>query len=349
MPDGLTVAGDELRADDALRLARRNQAILWRGDYRNARQLLAAMGRRLDRRPVRPGGAPADVFHRHRQATGRRAQLLNRVLVELGPGHTLDLSHAPDVSHACREAYGSPPPGHLLLPLPELLGVLGAHQWRVRGVLVPALGTTIHPHYGVFAPTRQEYVDLVAGVSWPSVTTAFDIGTGTGVLAVLLARRGAERVVATDIERRAVACARDNVRRLGLAGRVRVEHQDLFPPGRADLVVCNPPWLPAEPTSSLEAAVYDPGARMLRRFLHGLPDHLTPGGEAWLILSDLAERLGLRAELARMAVEAGLIVAGRHDIRPHHRTHRRGDPLSAHRAAEITSLWRLSTTSTPDE
>jgi SAM-dependent methyltransferase len=376
VPDTIIVAGDALRAGHALRLTRKNHAILWRGDYRNARQLLAAMARRLDGRAIHHGGTPADIFHRHRQARGRRAQLLNRVLVELGPDYTLDLPHAPVVSHAYQQAHGScvlsPAPGtspalgtadgcsgrpaardaschvhdpdgdNLVLPLPELLGVLGAHQWRVRGIRVPALGTTIHPHYGVFAPTRQEYVDLVADAPWPRVTTAFDIGTGTGVLAALLAQRGAERVVATDIELRAVACARDNIHRLGLADRIRVEHRDLFPSGRADLIVCNPPWLPAEPTSSLEAAVYDPGARMLRRFVHEIPHRLTPGGEAWLILSDLAERLGLRHEPTGMFTEAGLTVAGRYDSRPRHRTRRRGDPLSEHRAAEITSLWRLT-------
>jgi methylase of polypeptide subunit release factors len=109
------------------------------------------------------------------------------------------------------------------------------------------------------------------------------------VLAVLLAQRGATQVVATDIEPRAVVCARDNVRRLGLAGRIRVEHTDLFPSvGRADLIVCNPPWLPAKPTSSLEAAVYDPGAGMLRRLVREIPHHLTPGGEAWLVGPDTA-------------------------------------------------------------
>jgi methylase of polypeptide subunit release factors len=257
-----------------------------------------------------------------------------------------DLPHTPGDSHASQPV---PDPvidhprgtSHLILPLPELLGMLGAHRWRSRGVHVPALDATIHPHYGVFAPTRQDYIDLAAGMPWPRVDTAFDIGTGTGVLAVLLAQRGAAQVIATDVEYRAVVCARDNVRRLGLCGRVRVEHRDLFPCGRADLIVCNPPWLPAEPTSSLEAAVYDSGGDMLRRLVGGMPHHLNQGGEAWLILSDLAERLGLRDEPTGMFAAAGLVVAGRHDIRPRHRTRRRGDPLAEHRAAEIVSLWRL--------
>lgn len=115
----------------------------------------------------------------------------------------------------------------------------------------------------------------------------------------------------------------------------------MFPNGRADLVVCNPPWLPATPMSALDAAVYDPNSRMLRHFLRELPHHLTPGGQALLIISDLAERLGLREELTGMITAAGLTVLDRVDTRPRHNAHR-GDPLSGHRAAEITSLWRLS-------
>jgi methylase of polypeptide subunit release factors len=183
----------------------------------------------------------------------------------------------------------------------------------------------------------------VAAAPWPGATTAFDIGTGTGVLAALLARRGAARVVATDIEPRAVACARENMRRLGLG--IEVVRTDLFPAGRADLVVCNPPWLPATPAAPLDAAVYDPDSGVLRRFLLGLAERLTPGGEAWLVLSDLAERLGLRArdELTGMFADARLTVVDRLDTRP--RPRKRVDSLSVYRAAEITSLWRLSVAS----
>lgn len=155
-----------------------------------------------------------------------------------------------------------------------------------EGVEVPALGGRIHPHYGVFSPVRGEYIDLVAQAPLPGTGTAFDIGTGTGVLAAVLARRGVRRVVATELAPRALACAQDNLRRLGLQDRVELLAADLFPPGRAPLVVCNPPWLPARPSSAIEQAVYDEGSRMLKGFLAGLHEHLEPGGEGWLVLSD---------------------------------------------------------------
>jgi prophage antirepressor-like protein len=78
--------------------------------------------------------------------------------------------------------------------------------------------------------------------------------------------------------------------------------------------------------------------------LSGLRAHLTPNGEGWLILSDLAEHLGLRTreELLCWMSEAGLQLLGRHDIKPRHGKASDGtDPLHAARAKELTSLWRL--------
>ncbi|MFI6431530.1 methyltransferase [Rhodococcus oryzae] len=352
-PKKVETFGDELRADDAMRLASEGTAILWRGDFLGARQLLDALKRRLDRQQVKPDPDLAVTFHRHRQARAHRTRILSMVLIELGADFGIDLRRAPDIRDACREAYGEATEPSVA-SLQELLGAVGAHEWRRRGVLIPALGARIHPHYGVFAPTRNEYVDLVAEAQLPTQGTAFDLGTGTGVLAAVLARRGVGRVVATDIEPRAVACASDNLQRLGLADRVEVVRTDVYPAGTADLVVCNPPWVPAAPTSSIELGVFDRKGHMLTEFIRGLPDHLNPGGEGWLVLSDLAERLGLRtrAQLTDQFEQAGLTVLGRTDTRPRHprasgaRPEGRGtggrDPLAAVRASEVVSLWRLA-------
>jgi methylase of polypeptide subunit release factors len=125
---------------------------------------------------------------------------------------------------------------------------------------------------------------------------------------------------------------------------VEVVQADLFPEGRAVLVVCNPPWVPARPSSPIERGIFDPESRMLRGFLGTLPAHLEPEGEGWVILSDLAEHLGLRprSELLAAFHTAGLKVVDRSDVRPKHpRACDETDPLHAARAAEVTSLWRL--------
>jgi SAM-dependent methyltransferase len=353
-PKHVAVADDRMSADEAYGLACQGHALLWRGDFQNARQMLNALANRADRqaRKGKTAASPApvsavDEFNRHRQARSQRARTLGMLLVQLDADYGIALRRAPDVRQACVEAYG-PGTEASLVSLRELLGLIGAHEWRSKGIEIPAIGGRIHPHYGVFAPIRSEYVDLVANASLPatvpSVDMAFDIGTGTGVLAAVLARRGIRRVIATDQDPRALACARDNLERLGLTQHVQVVQADLFPEGRAGLVVCNPPWVPARPSAPLEHGIYDFESRMLRGFLDGLPAHLQPGGEGWLILSDLAEHLGLRprAELLAAFDAAGLKVVGRSDVRPSHpRVSDASDPLHAARAAELTSLWRL--------
>lgn len=348
-PKRVAIADDTMTADAAYRLACEGTALLWRGDFQNARQLLQALARRAERKPRKkqiPSTdiSPAESFHLHRQAQSQRARTLAMLLIPLEADYRIPLRRAPDLRQACLEAYGAGGESSVV-SLRELLGLVGAHEWRKKGVEIPALGARIHPHYGVFSPVRGEYVDLVAQAPLPAVELAFDIGTGSGVLAAVLARRGIAHVVATDQDARALACARDNLARLGLAGQVEVVQADLFPQGTAPLVVCNPPWIPARPASTIERAVYDPDSRMLSGFLNGLAAHLTPGGEGWLILSDLAEHLGLRTreELLRMIAGAGLKVLDRMDVRPRHpRAGDAADPLHTARAAEITSLWRLA-------
>lgn len=350
-PRRVVIADDRMTADAAYRLACEGTALLWRGDFQNARQLLGAMARRADEKPRKPKAAPStstEAFHLHRQAISQRARTLGMLLLPFNSDHTIPLRRAPDVRLPCIQAYGPSDGQPYIASLRELLGLIGAYEWRKNGVEIPALGSRIHPHYGVFAPVRGEYIKLVVDAPLPLLaqmqSVAFDIGTGTGVLAAVLAHRGIQRVIATDQDQRALACARENLTRLGLDAQVEVVEADLFPEGRAALIVCNPPWVPARPSSPLEHAVYDPESRMLKGFLGGLAAHLEPGGEGWLILSDLAEHLGLRtrAELLDAIDMAGLTVLGKLDVKPHHsKVSDSSDPLHAARKAELTSLWRL--------
>ena len=368
-PARMQVADDRLAADAAYHLICEGSTLLWQGDFFNARHLMEALKRRLDKpklrgkaqknakpaHPPAPAATPALAFHQQRQVQARRAHILGSILIPLNGDYRIPLRRAPDVQAACTQAWGPADGTARVIALRELQGIVSAYEWRKNGVQIPALQTLggydrIHPHYGVFSPVRGEYVDLVAQAPLPATATqkaavAWDIGTGTGVLAAVLARRGVPQVIATDNAARALACAQDNVQRLGVAAQVQLCNVDLFPPGHADLIVCNPPWLPVRATTSLEQAVYDPDSRMLRGFLAGLAARLRPGGEGWLILSDLAEHLGLRsrADLLAWTEAAGLRVVGRLDIRPHHRkAQNASDPLHSARAAEVTSLWRLA-------
>ncbi len=356
----IQIADDTLTADIAYRLACEGTAILYRGDFQNARQLLQALVRRVDK-PTKKSKrvdklnkektkSPLDTFNLHRLAQSQRARILGMLLIQVNTDHSISLRRAPDVQQACLDVYGEQADSYVI-SLRELLGVISAHEWRKNGVPILARGDEpicVHPHYGVFSPVRGEYIQLVCNASWPKAVStnslAFDIGAGTGALSVVLAMRDIQKIIATDVDDRAIACAQDNIDRLDLSSQIEIQKTDLFPEGRAALIVCNPPWLPARPSSPLEHAVYDPESRMLKGFLAGLKEHLLPDGEGWLILSDLAEHLGLRTrvELLEWIEQAGLRVQKREDTKPQHKkVFDQTDALHAARSAEVTSLWRL--------
>ncbi len=273
-PKRLIVADDRMTADEAWRLACEGTALLWRGDFQNARQLLQAMAQAHRAQAAQTAGGDSGSRRGFSSCIGRPSCSEHaRWACCCCPSMTTTgfrCGGHPMWHRPAAEAYG-PAAGPFVASLRELLGVIGAHEWRKTGVDVPALGARIHPHYGVFAPVRGEYVGLVATAPLPAgCTLAFDIGTGTGVLAAVLAQRGVERIVATDQDPRALACAAENLARLGMAARVELLMADLFPSGRASLIVCNPPWLPGRAASSLERAVYDPDSRMLLGFIKGL-------------------------------------------------------------------------------
>lgn len=357
-PARVVIVDDKTTADEAYRFACEGTSMLWRGDFHNARQLLQAMTRRIERTEQRKASKAAkstqqatdsvkmpNLFHQQRQAQAQRASVLSRLLLELDAGYISRLRRAPEFSSACTAAFGALDEP-CLLSFRDLQGALGAAQWREKGVPISSLDLSVFPHYGVFAPTRHEYVQLLLDAPLPDThELAFDIGTGTGLLAIILTQRGVKQVVATDLNPRALACATDNIQRLELTG-VQVQRADLFPTEQplANLIVCNPPWLPAKPSSPLEYAVYDANSAMLRGFLQGASQYLAPQGEVWLILSDLAEHLQLRTreELLGWFSAAGLEIKYRLDTQPKHgRSQDNTDPLFVARSVEITSLWCL--------
>lgn len=358
-------AGDELSADQAHRHLTQGGSILWTGDFHNGRQLLLAVARRVDRPKGRKNKqAPApnppisaddrrQAFHAYRQQQAQRAALLNRILVPVTPEGQVSLRRAPDTRQAITAATltaagatdGPTQEALRHLPLRAVVGMLGAWEWQRKGVNVAGLDHPVHVRWGVFSPLRGEYLDLLWKASLPEGGTACDVGTGSGVLSLILAKRGMSRITATDTNPAALLCAQDNVQRHGFGAHIHIEQANLFPDNQQfDLLVCNPPWLPAKPTSAIEQALYDPDHAMLKGFLQDARKHLKPSGEVWLIMSDLAEHLGLRApgQIEALIAAGGLQVIKCHTARPRHgKADAISDPLHFARKEEVTTLWQL--------
>jgi release factor glutamine methyltransferase len=164
-------------------------------------------------------------------------------------------------------------------------------------------------------PASEQLVRTAAELVGGSPATIADVGTGSGAIAVALARAAPRaQVWATDSSRYAVLLARANVRRHGLGGRVRVRQGDLLAPvhGPIDVIVANLPYLPeadAEAHPDLagepQAAVFAPGDGLdpYRRLLTASAERLTRDGHLIVqlhrqLLVATAARLGdLRTRL----------------------------------------------------
>lgn len=347
--------------------------MLWRGDFQNGKQLLKAMGRRTLTKPSRHRRNskklilekqelnPENAFHLHRQAQAQKARVLNMLLISVDKNYQIKLKRAPNLQQECEDVWGlcGIDSSDSLVSLRELLGLIGARQWRQKGVTISALGEAprnkIYPHYGVFSPIRSEYIDLVARTSFPASmkdlqeAVIFDIGVGSGVLSAVLSMRTKARIVATDLDPRAICCANMNFIQLGISSQVSLIQTNLFPEGKANLIVCNPPWLPARPSAPIERSIYDENGVMLNGFLAGLKNHLLPNGEGWLILSDIAEHLGLRTreKFLKDIENYGLVVLEKVETKPQHsKVQDTKDNLHFARKSELTILWRLGVSKT---
>jgi len=136
---------------------------------------------------------------------------------------------------------------------------------------------------------------------------ALDMGTGSGVGAIFAARRGYQ-VVAVDLNPEAVRCARVNVLMNGFEERVQVRQGDLFAPvadEKFDLVLFNPPYFRGDPKDLLDLAWRS--VDVLERFAAGLPSALTPGGQAWIVLSTDGEAPALLQALEQNGMAVRVI------------------------------------------
>jgi release factor glutamine methyltransferase len=181
-----------------------------------------------------------------------------------------------------------------------LLGRRAAHeplQYLLGEVEFAGLTLRVGPGVFVPRPETEELVGEALALLDGGASRAVDLGAGSGAIAcVLAARRPALRVFAVERSIGALAWARDNVRRLGLAERIAVLPGDLWTPlagrgleGACDLVVANPPYLPSPVIPGLpeEVRAWEPrtaldggpdGLAVVARIVAGAPAWLRPGG-----------------------------------------------------------------------
>ncbi len=184
-----------------------------------------------------------------------------------------------------------------LVPLRRFQRILTDIRRSREGIYINALGAriTIKPH--VYVPFDQSIIDLVQRrMRIEPGDRVLDMGTGTGVLALVAARKGARNVVATDLSRNSVENARENARILGMREKINVKGPgDLFLPVEQrdfDVIVFNPPWIIGCPETPYDVGIYDPEQRTLLRFLAQAPRYMKAGGRLYLLYSNISEITG---------------------------------------------------------
>lgn len=151
----------------------------------------------------------------------------------------------------------------------------------------------------VYAPSDDTFLMLNA-VAQLGVKgrTVLDVGTGSGILGLFCAMRGAQ-VTISDIDESALRQAQQAARTLGL--KLQPLLSDLFSKvqGQFDFVLFNPPYLPS---STLDDRTVDGGPRgslLSDQFLDGLPTHLKRDGAALLLVSSLNDAPSLLEKHAK--------------------------------------------------
>lgn len=176
-------------------------------------------------------------------------------------------------------------------------------------LVVPLHGFDLELHQEVYQPAEDTALLLRAlGLLDVTGDRACDLGTGTGIQGLALARRGAQ-VVSVDVNPHAVRLARANARRNGLGDRIEVVRASLLAPlrGPFDLVAFNPPYLPVEGEVRGDLAKAweggPGGIAWAPLFLAGLHRCLAPGGRAVVLVSSL----GARGAFLALAAQRGFV------------------------------------------
>lgn len=179
------------------------------------------------------------------------------------------------------------------LPVEDARVLSSAWDWYEQGVYFPVLGHRVHPYFGTYIPARMEHLELFG--TWLAKYQgarhrAIDVGTGSGVLALQMAKASFRQVLATDINPNAIESVARQLQRMPKAPPIELENADLLGTDRGpiDLIVSNPPWMKGEVGRTLDLAMYFQDG-FFERFYEQCLQRLAPGGRVVFVFSNIIE------------------------------------------------------------
>lgn len=233
---------------------------------------------------------PNESFQEQREFRSEYSKLSKLILIQVTE-HKLAVKKAPSIGWL-EKLY--PETKDFLLPFPQIQGLNSAWQWYSNGIVIPGLRNKVHPYYGVYFPTRFEHLQLfdnwLKRYEGPK-KSAIDVGIGSGILSLLLVKHGFQKSFGTDVNPNAIIGLKESMEGTKLSRKIEVDYGHLFGKWekQTELIVFNPPWLPAShDLDRLDEAIYY-NDKLFPEFFKEAKKRLLPEGRIVLLFSNLGQ------------------------------------------------------------
>jgi hypothetical protein len=179
------------------------------------------------------------------------------------------------------------------LPIAQIQELFGAWGRYQEGVHLAVLGHRVHPYYGTYVPTRLAHLELfgtwLSQYKGPRERTV-DVGTGCGVLALMMCRANFKHVLATDTNPNAIESVTRELARLPAPPPITPVHTNLVGEGKEplDVIAFNPPWMYGTVEGLLDQALHFDDD-LFERFFDRAYERLSEAGRIVLVFSNVMQ------------------------------------------------------------
>ena len=151
------------------------------------------------------------------------------------------------------------------------------------------LGLSITVYPNVFPPCGDSRL-LGESLKIKSTDIVLDMWSGSGAQSIITAKKGAQKVIAIDINPDAVNCIKYNIDKYDYENKIEVRNGNLFDVLRSnekfDVVIFNPPFMDIEPKNMFEKAVWDKDQLVTKRFFKDIKNYLNPNATIYMVFSN---------------------------------------------------------------
>lgn len=297
----VAVRDTNAKPSQILQLVKDGKTVVMTGDFRYIKGILKYMDR--NQNELVDSNELKDIeneFERSRIRQSLQKEALYRLMVVANGEMLQDVKKQPDLTELLSWLEGDTEylsNVDFLLPVRKVLRISSDVERKSDGMYIKALDTEISVFPHVYVPFDESVVNMIAeNLSVDENTKVLDVGTGTGVLALIAACKGACNVVATDINPQAVKNAKFNANKLGFEHRIDARGPaDLFEAVQGekfDIIIFNAPWIYGEPKTTYDTAVYDKNFSVITRFFQSVANYLSDSGFIMLQYSNFSELTG---------------------------------------------------------